>query len=109
VIDYQVLLVTLGVLLCIVALTTVAAIGNKVYSGREESSKRKFLDRLRKQFLLLKTGIPEDHAEGLRQIVQSLSGRWAELAALEVSQLELAVRWRRKGPSLATCATRGAR
>src|SRR5207247_1798439 len=80
-----------GVLLCIVALTTMAAIGNKLYSTREESSKRAFLDRLRKSFLMLKTGVPEDREEGMRRIVQALSGRWSELASLEVSQLELAV------------------
>lgn len=91
-IDYQVLLITLGVLLCIVALTTIAAVGNKVYSNREESSKQAFLDRLRKSFLLLKTGVPEDRQEGMSRIVQALSGRWAEMAAQEVSQLELAVR-----------------
>jgi len=92
VIDFQVLLVTLGILLLIVALTTLAAIGNKVYSGREASSKKTFLDRLRQSFLHLKTGVPEDHDEGMRRIVRSLSGRWSELAAQEVSQLELALR-----------------
>lgn len=91
-IDFQALLVTLGLLLCIVALTTIAAIANKIYSNQEESSKRDFLDRLRKQFLLLGTGIPDDRVEGMRQIVQSLRGRWSELAAEEVSQLELTVR-----------------
>ncbi len=91
-IDFQVLLVTLGILLLIVALTTLAAIGNKLYSNREESSKKRFLDRLRQSFLHLKTGVPDDHAEGMRRIVLSLSGRWSELAAQEVSQLELAVR-----------------
>jgi len=92
VIDYQVLLITLGVLLCIVALTTVAAIGNKMISAREESSKRAFLDRLRKSFLLLKTGVPEDREEGMHRIVQAMSSKWSELASQEVSQLELAVR-----------------
>ena len=91
-IDYQALLVTLGLLLCIVALTTIAAIANKIYSNREEASKRNFLDRLRKNFLLLKTGIPDDRVEGMRQIVRALSGRWSEMAAEEVSQLELALR-----------------
>ncbi len=91
-IDFKVLVITLGILLLIVALTTIAAIGNKVYSSREESSKKSFLDRLRKSFLLLKTGVPEDHADGMRRILQSLSGRWSELAAQEVSQLELAIR-----------------
>ena len=91
-IDFQALLITLGILLLIVALTTIAAIANKIYSGREESSKRNFLDRLRKSFLLLKTGVPEDHDQGMRQIVGALSGRWSELAAEEVSQLTLALR-----------------
>jgi HEAT repeat protein len=91
-IDLQALLITLGILLGIVALTTLAAIANKVYSGKEESSKRAFFERLRKSFLLLKTGIPEDHAQGMRQIVGALSGRWSELAAEEVSQLTLALR-----------------
>ncbi len=91
-IDLQVLLITLGILLGIVALTTMAAIGNKVYSGREESTKRAFMDRLRKSFVPLKTGIPDDHAEGMSRIVQAFSGRWSELAAQEVSQLELATR-----------------
>src|SRR5207249_4436134 len=54
--------------------------------------KRSFLDRLRKNFLLLKTGIPDDRSEGMRQIVRALSGRWSEMAAEEVSQLELALR-----------------
>jgi len=72
VIDFQVLVITLGILLGIVALTTLAAIGNKFYSSREESTKRSFLDRLRKSFLLLKTGIPEDHAEGMGHIVRGL-------------------------------------
>jgi len=92
VIDFQVLIITLGILLGIVALTTLAAIGNKFYSSREESTKRSFLDQLRKSFLLLKTGIPEDHAEGMGRIVRGLGGRWADLAAQEVSQLELATR-----------------
>src|SRR5258706_1244432 len=69
-----------------------AAIGNKVYSGREESTKRAFMDRLRKSFVPLKTGIPDDHAEGMSRIVQAFSGRWSELGAQEVSQLELAPR-----------------
>jgi HEAT repeat protein len=92
VIDFQILVITLGILLGIVALTTIAAIGNKVYSSREESTKKAFLDRLRQGFLLLRTGIPDDHQEGMRRIVHAFSGRWSELAAEEVSQLELALR-----------------
>src|SRR5437763_2489622 len=78
VIDFQVLVITLGILLGIVALTTVAAIANKVYSTREESTKKAFLDRVRQSLLLLRTGIPDDHEEGMRRIVHSFSGRWSE-------------------------------
>jgi len=92
VIDFQILVITLGILLGIVALTTIAAVGNKVYSTREESTKKAFQDRLRQSMLLLRTGIPDDHAEGMRRIVGAFSGRWSELAAEEVSQLELAQR-----------------
>ena len=91
-IDFQTLVLMLGLLLCIVALTTIAAIANKIYLSREESSKRIFLDRVRKQFLLLGTGIPEDRAEGMRGIAASMAGRWSELAAEEMSQLELTTR-----------------
>ena len=45
-IDFQALLFTLALLLCIVALTTIAAIANKIHSNREDASKREFLDRL---------------------------------------------------------------
>jgi HEAT repeat protein len=89
-IDYQSLIFTLLLLLAIVALTTVAAILNKIYSNREEDSKQRFLEKLRKRFLLLRT--PEGQREALPWIVQSLSGRWSELAAEEISQLELSLR-----------------
>ena len=89
-IDYQSLIFTLLLLLGIVALTTVAAIVNKIYSNREEDSKQRFLENLRKRFLLLRT--PEGQKEALPWIVRSLSGRWSELAAEEISQLELSLR-----------------
>jgi HEAT repeat protein len=91
-IDFQTLIITLGILLCIVALTTVAAIANKIYSNREEASKRSFLDDLHTQFLMLKTGVPEDREDAMRRIVRAHRGHWSELAAEEVSQLELSVR-----------------
>lgn len=91
-IDFQALLLTLALLLSIVALTTIAAIANKIYSNREEASKREFLDRLRRAFLLLGTGVPDDRAEGLREIARAMTGRWSEVAAEEVCQLELTTR-----------------
>ena len=89
-IDYQTLIFTLLLLLGIVALTTIAAIINKIYSNREEDSKQRFLEALRKRFLLLRT--PQGQREALPGIVQSLSGSWSELAAEEISQLELSLR-----------------
>jgi len=89
-IDYQSLIFTLLLLLAIVALTTVAAILNKIYSNREEDSKQRFLENLRKRFLLLRT--PEGQREALPWIARSLSGRWSELAAEEISQLETPLR-----------------
>jgi HEAT repeat protein len=89
-IDFQALLITLGLLLCIVALTTIAAIANKIYSNREEDSKREFLNHFRKQFLLL--SIPEERRRALREIGAGVSGRWSQLAAEEVSELELQTR-----------------
>ena len=89
-IDYPTLLFTLALLLGIVALTTVAAIVNKIYSNREEDSKQRFLENLRKRFLLLRS--PEGQREALPWIVRSLTGRWSELAAEEIGQLELSLR-----------------
>jgi HEAT repeat protein len=89
-IDYPTLIFTLGLLLGIVALTTAAAIANKIYSNREEDSKNLYLDRLRKHFLLLRD--PERKPEALSAIASFMNGRWSELAAEEISQLELSLR-----------------
>lgn len=89
-IEYQTLIFTLLLLLGIVALTTAAAIVNKVYSNREEDSKRRHLDTLRKHFLLLRDPARKDDA--LHAIAGAMSGKWSELAAEEISQLEVSVR-----------------
>jgi len=89
-IDFQALVITLGLLLLILGLTTVAAIVNKIHSNREEDSRKHFLDRLRQQFLLLASG--QDRAAVVREIGAGLTGRWSQLAAEEVSQLELSLR-----------------
>jgi HEAT repeat protein len=90
-IDLKALLITLGLLLAVVALTTVAAIVNKIHSNREDDSRKRFLDRLRKHFLLLSGG-PEDRNLAYREIGAAVSGRWSQLASEEVSQLELTTR-----------------
>jgi HEAT repeat protein len=89
-IDYQTLVITLGLLLGILALTTIAAVVNKIHSNREEDSRRRFLDRLRQQFLILASG--QDPTTPYREIASGLTGRWSQLAAEEVSQLELTLR-----------------
>jgi HEAT repeat protein len=89
-IDYQALVVTLGLLLGILALTTIAAIVNKILSNQEEDSRKRFLDRLRQQFLILAGG--EDKTGPYREIASALTGRWSQIAAEEVSQLELTLR-----------------
>ena len=89
-IHFETLIITLGLLLGIVALTTIAAIANKIYTGREANSKRRFLDQLRRNFLKLRT--EEGQREAMPGIVRSMTGRWSELAAEEISQLELPLR-----------------
>jgi HEAT repeat protein len=89
-IEYSTLIFTLLLLLGIVALTTLAAIGNKLYSNREEDSKQRHLDTLRKHFLLLRD--PERKENALTWIAGAMTSRWSELAAEEISQLELPLR-----------------
>jgi HEAT repeat protein len=89
-IDYQALVITLGLLLGILALTTIAAVVNKIHSNREDDSRKRFLDRLRQQFLVLAAG--ENKETPYREIAAGLTGRWSQLAAEEVSQLELSLR-----------------
>lgn len=91
-IDFQALLITLFVLLCVVALTTVAAIANKIHTGREDESRRRAMDELRRRFLLLDPDFPVETEESFRHIVSALLGPWGESAAEEVSQLALPLR-----------------
>lgn len=83
--------ITLTLLLVIVALMTIAAIVNKIHTNREEDTRKRFLDRLRKNILLLSGG-PEDRILAYREIGSAMSGRWSQLAAEEISQLELTTR-----------------
>jgi len=83
--------VTLTLLLVVVALMTIAAIVNKIHSNREDDTRRRFLDRLRKNILLLSGG-PEDRILAYREIGAAISGRLSQLASEEISQLELTTR-----------------
>jgi HEAT repeat protein len=89
-ISYQLLLVTLGVLLAIVVVTTGAAILNKVHALREAGTRQATLERLRQAFLLLSD--PGSRTIAHREIESALGGRWGEIAAGEIAELELSVR-----------------
>lgn len=89
-IDYNVLILTLGILLAIVVLTTGAAVVNKVLSLREANTRQATMERLRASFLLL--GEPQERAGANRVIADALRGPWCEMAAEEVAQLELTLR-----------------
>ena len=89
-IDYNVLLITLGILLGIVILTTAAAIVNKILTLREANTRQATMERLRQAFLLLTDSHERPNAN--RTITDILQGRWCELAAEEVAQLELSLR-----------------
>ncbi len=89
-IDYMTLMITLGLLLGIVTLTTIAAIVNKIHTNREADTKKRFLDQLRRNFLKLRT--PEGQEQAMPEIVAAMGGRWSETAAEEISQLELPLR-----------------
>jgi HEAT repeat protein len=90
VIDYNVLILTLGILLGIVILTTAAAIVNKILSLREANTRQATMDRLRQAFLLLTD--PRERALAYRVIAEVFQGPWSEMAAEEVTQLELTLR-----------------
>ncbi len=89
-IDYNVLLITLGILLGIVILTTAAAIVNKILSLREANTRQATMERLRQAFLLLND--PRERPAANRTIADILQGRWGELAAEGVAQLDLSLR-----------------
>ncbi len=89
-IPYDVLLLTLGILLAIVVVTTFTAVVHKIVALRESGSRRETLERLREAFQLLAD--PSGRAIAYAEIAQALSGRWGELAAAEIADLDLAVR-----------------
>ncbi len=89
-IEFNVLLAALGILLGIVILTTGAAIVNKILSLREADTRQATMDRLRQAFLLLAE--PHEQPLAYRVIAEVMQGRWSEMAAEEVAQLELTLR-----------------
>jgi HEAT repeat protein len=89
-IEYNVLLATLGVLLGVVMLTTCAAIVNKILTLREASTRQETMERIRQAFLLLSD--PREAPYAYRVVGAGVSGPWGELASDEVAQLELTLR-----------------
>ena len=89
-IDYNVLLLTLGILLVVVILTTAAAIVNKILSLREANTRQATMDRIRQAFLLLTD--PHERSAAYGIIAEAIQGHWCEMVAEEVAQLELTLR-----------------
>ena len=86
-IEFNALLLALGILLGVVVVTTAAAIVNKILTLREAGTRQATMERLRQAFLLLDDPQGRPAAHGV--IADAVSGKWGELAAEEVAELEL--------------------
>src|SRR5262245_35655694 len=89
-IDYEILIVTLRLILLIVGLTTLAAVFHKVHAQQSAASQMRFLSGLKAQFTRLAAA--ETRQPALEWIAAGFSGRWALLAAEEIAELELGAR-----------------
>jgi HEAT repeat protein len=85
-IDFKVLVITVRLVLCVVAVTTLAAIVNKYYLKRMEASRTRFLAALHEQFGRLAD--PATRPEALRWIAAGFLGRWSLIAAQQVNELD---------------------
>lgn len=89
-IDFEILIITLRLILLIVALTTLAAIFHKLHARRSAKAQKRFMAELQEQLARLPNA--ETRARALDWIAEGFAGRWALLAAEEVSELEVAQR-----------------
>jgi HEAT repeat protein len=89
-IDFQMLIITLRLVLFIVALTTIAAIAHKFHAKRMAASRRRFVATLHEQVAAL--GSADTQAAALDWIATGFAGRWTLVAAEEISELELTIR-----------------
>jgi len=89
-IDFQILIITLRLILLIVGLTTLAAILYKAHARRSAALQKRFLTGLQEHFARLAN--PDMRAAALEWIAGGFAGRWALLAAEEIAELELSSR-----------------
>ena len=89
-IDFQILIITLRLILLIVGLTTLAAIANKAHARQSAASQKRFLAALAEQFARLAG--EDTQAAALEAIAAGFAGRWALQAAEQIAELELTSR-----------------
>lgn len=89
-IDFQMLIITLRLVLFIVALTTIAAIAHKFHAKRMAAQRREFVAALHEQVGRL--AVPDTREAALDWIATAFAGRWTLVAAEEISELELTIR-----------------
>jgi HEAT repeat protein len=89
-IDFEILIITLRLVLLIVGLTTIMAIAHKLHAKRMALSRRQFVAALHEQVAGLAS--PETRAAALDGIATGFAGRWSLVAAAEISELELTTR-----------------
>jgi HEAT repeat protein len=89
-IDYEILILTLRLILLIVGLTTLAAVFHKVHARQTDASQKRFLTGLAEQFVRLAGA--DTRPAALDWIADGFGGRWALLAAEEIAELELGAR-----------------
>lgn len=85
-IDYELLIITLRLVLGVVGLTTLGAIAHKFHAGRMERSRNRFIVELQAQFARL--GDPATHDDAIAWIVTGFAGRWPLVAAEEMAELD---------------------
>ena len=89
-IDFQMLIITLRLVLLIVGLTTIMAIVHKLHAKRMAASRRRFVEALHGQVARL--GSPDTQAAALDWIATGFAGRWSRVAAEEIGELDLTAR-----------------
>jgi len=89
-IDFQMLIITLRLVLFIVALTTIAAIAHKLHARRIAASRQRFVDALQEQVARLAS--PDTRAAALDWFAAGYAGRWALVAAEEINALDVTAR-----------------
>ena len=89
-IDFQLLIITLRLVLLIVGLTTIAAIAHKLHAKRMAASRQRFVDALHEQVARLAS--PDTQASALDWIATGYAGRWSLVAAEEINELDVTTR-----------------